>query len=165
MRDHIFFLASDYLGGRIGPSAEYEIAAQYVATQFASAGLEPLTSEKGNMNSYFQEVPYERVVMDKEASWLLHSESGDKEFLHNEDYKIFEGRYIPEKAMEVVFVGYGIHEPDYGWDDFKGLDVGGNVVIVMSGSPLKKDKPVLPDSIHQEQAEVHLAIDFPVSTL
>ena len=37
IRDHIFFLASDYMNGRVGPSAEYEIAAQYVATQFAAA--------------------------------------------------------------------------------------------------------------------------------
>ena len=53
MRDHIFFLASDYLGGRIGPSAEYEIAAQYVASQFVSAGLEKVSSDQESMDGFF----------------------------------------------------------------------------------------------------------------
>jgi len=150
MRDHIFFLASDYLGGRVAPSAEYEIAAQYVASQFVSGGLEPLKSDSGNMSGYFQEVPYERLVFGKEATWSLQSATGMKEFTHNEDYKILEGRYMPEEAMEVVFAGYGIHEPDHGWDDFENIDIKGKMVVVMAGAPMKKGKAVLPDSLHQQ---------------
>jgi hypothetical protein len=150
LRDHIYFLASDFLGGRVGTSKEYEIAAQYVASQFAEAGLEPLVSEKGNMEGYFQEVPYEKVVFDNEATWILHTKGGDKEFNHNVDYKVLEGRVIPEIPLEVVFVGYGIHEPDHGWDDFEKLDVKGKMVIIMSGAPVTEGEPVLPDSIHQQ---------------
>jgi hypothetical protein len=150
MRDHIYFLASDYLGGRVGPSAEYEIAAQYVATQFAAGGLEPLSSEEGNMDGYFQEVPYEKVVFGDEATWTLQSKTGEKEFIHNEDYKILEGRSIPEGSMDVVFAGYGIHEPDHGWDDFENIDIAGKMVLVMAGAPMKKGEAVLPDSLHQQ---------------
>jgi hypothetical protein len=150
MRDHIYFLASDFMAGRAGPSAEYELAAQYAATQFASGGLKPLLSEEGNMNGYFQEVPYTKVVLDKDASWVIRTREGEQEFRHNEDYKIFEGRVLPEEPMEVVFVGYGISEPDYGWDDLKDLDIEGKMVILMTGAPLKKGEPVLPDSIHQQ---------------
>jgi hypothetical protein len=150
LRDHIYFLASDYLAGRAGPSAEYEIAAQYVATQFASGGLEPLISEKGNMEGYFQEVPYEKMLMGKEAGWVLHTKDGQKTFKHNEDYKILEGRFFPEGSMDVVFAGYGIHEPDYGWDDFEKLDIKGKMVLVMAGAPTKKGEAVLPDSIHKQ---------------
>lgn len=150
LRDHIYFLASDFMAGRAGPSREYELAAQYAATQFASGGLKPLVSEKGNMNGYFQEVPYTKVVLDREASWVLHTREGDQEFMHNVDYKIFEGRVLPEEPMEVVFAGYGISEPDFGWDDLKDLDIEGKMVILMTGAPLKKGEPVLPDSIHQQ---------------
>ncbi|MEN8204071.1 MAG: M20/M25/M40 family metallo-hydrolase [Bacteroidota bacterium] len=150
MRDHIFFLASDYLGGRVGPSEEYEIAAHYVASQFASAGVEPLSSDQGNMSGYFQEVPFEKKVFSQEIKWILHSKEGKKEFIHNEDYKILESRTMVEEPLDVVFAGYGISEPDYGWNDFKEIDIAGKMVIILAGAPVKKGKPVLPDSVHQQ---------------
>jgi len=149
MRDHIFFLASDYLGGRVGPSAEYEIAAQYVATQFASGGVEAMVSEEGGMNGYFQEVPFEKVTFGEEARWILSSKAGKKEFAHKVDYKIIEGRTMPEEAMNIVFAGYGINEPDHDWNDYEGLDINGKMVLVMAGAPEKKGKAILPDSLHQ----------------
>lgn len=150
MRDHIYFLASDYLAGRVATSPEYDIAAHYAAAEFASAGLKPLQSENGSMEGYFQEVPYKKVVLDQNATWILHLKDGDREFLHNTDYKVLEGRYMPEGPLEVVFIGYGIHEPDYGWDDFEDIDVEGKLVVLMLGAPVKKGEPVLPDSIHQQ---------------
>jgi len=154
LRDHIYFLASDYMAGRAGPSGEYEIAAQYAATQFAAGGLQPLSADTGNMNGWFQEVPYQKVTLDDEPTWSLYTKEGEKVFRHNEDYKIFEGRYLPDESMEVVFVGYGIHEPDYGWDDFKGLDVEGKMVVLMSGAPVEKEKSVLPDSLHKQYSSM-----------
>jgi len=150
MRDHIFFLASDYMGGRVAPSAEYEIAAQYVATQFASGGVEPLISEEGDMSGYFQEVPFEKVEFGEDAKWILNSKTGKKEFTHEVDYKILEGRFMPEEPMDVVFAGYGIREPDHGWNDYESIDIEGKMVMVMAGAPVKKGKAVLPDSLHQE---------------
>ena len=64
--------------------------------------------------------------------------------MHNEDYKILEGRYMPEGPLDIVFAGYGIHEPDHGWDDFEKIDIKGKMVLVMTGAPLKKGEPVLP---------------------
>ena len=149
MRDHIFFLASDYMGGRVGPSAEYEIAAQYVATQFASAGLEQVSSDQGNMDGFFQGVPFEKATYSEDFKWILNTPTGQKEFTHNEDYKILEGKAIPEEALDVVFAGFGINEPEHGWNDFENIDIKGKMVIVLAGAPVKKGKPVLPDSIHQ----------------
>lgn len=154
LRDHIYFLASDYLAGRAGPSAEYEIAAQYAATQFASGGLKPLASDTGNMKGYFQEIPYQKVTLDEGVTWILSTKEGDKVYKHNEDFKIFEGRYLPEESMEVVFIGYGIQEHDYGWDDLEGIDVKGKMVVLMVGAPMKKGKPVLPDSIHKQYSSM-----------
>jgi len=154
MRDHIFFLASDYMGGRIGPSAEYEIAAQYVATQFASAGLEQVSSDQGNVDGFFQGVPFEKETFSDEMKWILNSKSRKKEFMHNEDFKILEGRNMTKETLDVVFAGYGISEPDYGWDDFEEIDIEGKMVIVLAGAPSKKGKAVLPDSLHKQYSSM-----------
>ena len=148
MRDHIFFLASDYLGGRIGPSAEYEIAAQYVASQFASAGLEQVSSDQESMDGFFQGVPFERETYGEDFKWILNSLTGQKEFNHTEDFKILRGRTIPKEPLDVVFVGFGINESEHGWNDLENIDIEGKMVIVLAGAPLKKGKAVLPDSLH-----------------
>ena len=70
LRNHIF-LASDFLNGREAATPEYEIAAQYVASQFAAAGVEPaITDEDGNL-SYFQGVPFARTTFSEDVSWDL----------------------------------------------------------------------------------------------
>ena len=99
LRDHIYFLASDYMNGRYGPSREYEIAAQYAASQFASAGLQAVDSDMDCMDGYFQHVPFQKVVLDKAISWILRTKEGKQEFLHNEDYKVLTRGFMPEKPL------------------------------------------------------------------
>lgn len=149
MRDHIYFLASDYMKGRVGPSLEYEIAAQYVASQFAEAGLVPVKCEKENMDGYFQLVPFEKGIYSKDVRWIAVTPEGEREFKHNRDFKIVEYGVMPGKPLEVVFAGYGIEEPDHGWNDFEDIDVKDKMVIMLSGAPLKKGKPVLPEELHK----------------
>jgi hypothetical protein len=150
LRDHIYFLASDYLKGRVGTSPEYEIAAQYTASQFASGKLQAIESNKQCMDGYFQNVPFQKIVLDKRISMILSSKEGEQEFLHNEHYKVWNGTHLSEESLEVVFVGYGIQEPELGWDDLEGLDVEGKMVIMMSGPPINNGEAVFPDSIHQK---------------
>lgn len=149
MRDHIFFLASDYMKGRVGPSPEYEIAAQYVASQFAEAGLVPIETDLENMDGFFQMVPFEKGVYSTDINWILKSPEGKKEFLHNDHFKILEDGIMPEAPLEVVFAGYGIEEPDHGWNDFEDIDIADKMVVVMSGAPMKKGEPVLPEDLHK----------------
>ena len=150
MRDHIYFLASDYMKGRVGPSPEYEIAAQYVASQFAQAGLEPIQTELECMDGFFQLVPFEKGVYSADINWIMQTSNGEKEFLHNKDFKVLEDGIIPDAPLEVVFAGYGIEEPDHGWNDFEDIDIEHKMVVVLSGAPLKKGKPVLPEALHKE---------------
>lgn len=154
MRDHIYFLASDYMKGRVGPSPEYEIAAQYVASQFAQAGLEPVKSELENMDGYFQLVPFEKGVYAEDVKWLVHSGDGKQEYLHNTDFKILEDGFVPGEPLEVVFAGYGIEEPEYGWNDFEDIDVTDKMVIILAGAPMQKEKPVLPEALHKEYSSM-----------
>ena len=83
LRNHIFFLASDYLKGRVAATTEYEIAAQYVASQFAAAGLEPAVVDEEGNKSFFQGVPFERTVFNEEI-----------QFFNNQFYRFFNIRWI-----------------------------------------------------------------------
>ena len=148
LRSHIYFLASDYMNGRIGPSAEYEIAAQYVATQFAAAGIQPVVKEEDGNMSYFQGVPFARTVYDDNINWSLRAGGAEKSLQHKMDFKIMYGNNLSHSNAEVVWVGYGIEEPDHKWNDFKNIDVEGKIILLMSGAPLKNGKPVLPILVH-----------------
>lgn len=152
LRDHIYFLASDYMAGRAAPSAEYEIAAQYVASQFASAGVQALLKNEEGELTYFQEVPFIKTSYGEDIKWTLTTAGESKEFHHLEDFKIFSSSTTVNETLDLVFVGYGIEEPDFGWNDFEGLDVSGKMLIVLSGVPTKKGKAILPEAIHEKYA-------------
>ncbi len=149
LRDHIFFLASDYLNGRVGPTAEYEIAAQYVATQFAAAEIEPVHTQDGN-RSFFQDVPFVKTVYDDKLKWKLDINGTDRQLVHREDFKIVYGSKLNFEKTPLVWAGYGIEEPEHKWNDFKDLDTEGKIIVFMTGAPVKKDKPVLPGEIHRK---------------
>jgi len=151
LRDHISFLASDYLNGRVATAPEYEIAAQYVGAQFAAAGLLPaIINEDGNM-SYFQGVPFAKTTYSEEIKWSLSINGTVTELVHKQDFKILFGSELNHDDLEMVWVGYGIEEPDHKWNDFKNLDVEGKIIICIGGAPVKKKgKPVLPQDINDK---------------
>ncbi len=150
IRDHIFFLASDYMNGRVGPSAEYEIAAQYMATQFAAAGLEPVIENEDGKKSYFQGVPFAKTTYGDEITWKINNNGKEIELIHKEDFKILFVNNIAFRNIEIVWAGYGIEEPDHKWNDFKDLDVEGKIIVCISGAPVKNGKPVLPEEVHEK---------------
>jgi len=150
IRDHIFFLASDYMNGRVGPSAEYEIAAQYVAAQFAGAGLKPaIKREEGNMD-YFQGVPFIKITYSDDIKWKLLKEGKEIPLQHKEDFRIIFGNKLTHNKEELVWVGYGIEEPDHNWNDFEKLDVKGKIIVCIGGAPTRNGEPVLPEEVHNE---------------
>jgi hypothetical protein len=129
-RSHVAFLADDLLEGRDTGSRGHEMAAHYVATQLQGLGLRPA----GPNGSYYQQVPFVRYQMtDAPASLSV----GGQSFAHGQQIIFgqspFEGRLQAEAP--VVFVGYGLHAPQYGLDDYRGLDVRGRIVVVLSGLP------------------------------
>ncbi len=148
LKNHIFFLASDYLNGRVGPSAEYEIAAQYVASQFAAAGLEPAITADDGTKSYMQGVPFTKTTYAGDLGWNIIKDGTETALMIKEDFKILLGNKLSYDKLELVWAGFAIEEPGYDWDDFSGLDVEGKMIICISGAPLKNGKPVLPADIH-----------------
>jgi Zn-dependent M28 family amino/carboxypeptidase len=139
MRARIRYLASDLLEGR-GPATRGDKLAQaYVASEMEGLGLQPGAPD----GSWYQPLDVVGVTTHAPeiASFTRGSERVDLRF--REDYIAFSGVQAPEAQAsgEVVFVGYGIVAPEYGWNDFKGTDLKGKVLLVMNNDP--EDDPAL----------------------
>ena len=126
-RAHVAFLADDLLEGRDTGSRGHEIAARYVASEFASLGLHP-----GNGDSWFQQVGFVRAASDPGATLTV----AGRTFAQGHDIAL---RASADGAASIeaplVFVGYGLDMPSHGLNDYQGLDVRGKIVVVLSGTP------------------------------
>jgi Zn-dependent M28 family amino/carboxypeptidase len=135
---HVRFLADDELEGR-GPGVRGgDIAAKYIASQFAQYGLKPA----GDDGSYFQNVNFVGVQAQPGTSFTLKPAGGDAVQLKLRDDFVVSNQTQGETAdidAPVVFVGYGIDAPEYQWDDYKGVDVKGKVVLIIVNQPPSKD--------------------------
>lgn len=140
IRADVAFLASDLLEGR-GPGTRGDRLAQaYLAAQLQALGYEGAAPGGG----FLQKVPL--VGMRTHAPSRVAFSSGGKrlELAYYRDFIAVPGVQKPVAAVrnaEVVFVGFGITAPEYGWDDFKGADVRGKVLLVVNNDP--EDDPAL----------------------
>jgi hypothetical protein len=150
IKHHIYFLASDYLEGRFIASKGYEIAARYAESQFKAAGLKPGLQVDGKP-SFLQPVPIQKRTSKDTPVLTVKTPKGEIILTHGKDFKWLDGDILPcqGRTLEVVFAGFGIREAAAGWDDFKGLDVEGKLVLIWPGAPLKKGKPVLSEALHK----------------
>ena len=127
---HLRFLSSDLLEGRAPSTRGGDLAAEYLATQLSLLGYAPA----GDSGTYFQSVPIRESVVD--PSSIMRVGEGAPLTLLSE-IVAFSGRAEArlELAGEVVFVGYGIVAPEYGWDDYAGVDLTGKIAMVMVNEP------------------------------
>lgn len=133
LRAHIKFLADDMLEGRGPGSRGGQLAARYIAAQFETLGLEPATADR----TYFQQVQMIGSKTDPSSRLTIKTTEGDAEFRFGDEFvggTDLEQTEIPVSG-DVVFVGYGINAPELKWDDYKGQDVRGKVVMMMVNEP------------------------------
>ena len=125
-------LASDEFEGRAPASPGEEKTVAYLVEEFKKIGLAP-----GNPNgTYVQNVPMIGITSQPTATFI----AGGQTFkpTHLIDYVALSKRVTPRvdvNASEIVFVGYGIVAPEYGWDDYKGIDVRGKTVVMLINDP------------------------------
>jgi Zn-dependent M28 family amino/carboxypeptidase len=137
LTEHVRILASDKFEGR-GPATRGEtLTVDYLIDQFRIAGLKP-----GNPNGTFiQNVP---LVGYQTFPTLSVSAAGRQLSLKFIDEFVHDFPVLRPSAratdLPVVFAGYGIVAPEYGWDDYKGVDVSGKLVVLLSGEPERVDK-------------------------
>ncbi|HEX3320239.1 MAG TPA: M28 family peptidase [Terriglobales bacterium] len=138
MRAHTRFLSHDLLEGRGTGQRGGDIAAEYIATQFATYGLKPA----GDNGSYMQRVPMVGITPMPDTKFALvgpGSDSRDLKVL--DDYVAYDQTQKPQSDVnaDIVFVGYGIEAPEYNWDDYKGVDVKGKVLLMLVNEPGNDD--------------------------
>lgn len=134
VRAHIGFLASDLLQGREAGSEGFDIAAQYVASQFAQLGLKPA----GANGTWFQPVPLIAMRPKDQGRFVVRDKAGaETPLVFGEDVLIgrMAGPGDQQVSAPLVFAGFGVVAPERGRDDYKGLDVKGKIVVVLSGAP------------------------------
>ncbi len=131
IRWHVRYLSHDLLEGRGTGQRGGDIAAEYIATQFAEYGLKPA----GDHGTYMQKVPLVGITTLPETKFSLVPKQGETMNLKPlDEYVAYDQTQQAQSDVDadIVFVGYGIEAPEYGWDDYKGLDVHGKVLQMAS---------------------------------
>jgi Zn-dependent M28 family amino/carboxypeptidase len=130
LRAHLGFLADDALEGRAPGTRGGELAAKYIASQFARLGLEPA----GDSGTYFQRVPI--IALTPQPS-LAVAGGAATPLAWKDDYVMWSMRNdsTVRATADAVFVGYGIVAPELGWNDYEGADVKGKIVITLVNDP------------------------------
>src|SRR5262249_14922561 len=125
--------ASDAFEGRAPGSSGEEKTLAYLTEQFRRMGLKP-----GNPDgNYVQEVPLVGFRATR-VTGSINTRGGPISLSFPDDFVAVSRQMTPEVKVEdsdVVFVGYGVVAPEYGWDDYKGLDVRGKTLLMLVNDP------------------------------
>jgi len=134
LRADLTFLSSDALEGRMSLERGSEVAIQFIAAEFAKAGLKPLVGD-----SYLQPVELIRFLPDpKETSLVVEAGGKKQRYTFMTDFYGFYPHDVDVNAP-VVFAGYGITAPEFHYDDYANLDVKGKIVLVFDHEPQETD--------------------------
>lgn len=133
---HTKVLSSDEYEGRGPGTPGEELTVKYLTEQFQKLGL-----KAGNPDGTFvQKVPLVGFTAQSTASFTAGGKTTNLNF--PQDYVAVSRRFVPESKVEnsdIVFVGYGVVAPEYGWDDYKGLDVRGKTIVMLINDPAVPD--------------------------
>ena len=138
IRADVRFLSHDLLEGRGTGQRGGDIAAEYIGTQFWLDGLRAA----GDNGTFFQKVPMVGITPGPETTFDLVPKNGDTMRLKPlDDYVAYDQTQRPSDDInaEIVYVGYGIEAPEYQWDDYKGVDVRGKVLLMLVNEPTSND--------------------------
>lgn len=140
MVSHIDFLASKFCRGRETGDVGMDAADKYITSVLKGAGLQPA----GEFGSFFQEVKLKEVSLSDHIHLSIEERIGTTPLIKNAK---LEWDYLPilisaekEVTAPLVFAGYGITAPEHNYDDYKTVDAGGKVVLVMRHEPGENDE-------------------------
>lgn len=138
IRWHVRYLSHDLLEGRGTGQRGGDLAAEYIATQFAEYGLKPA----GDRGTFMQKVPLVGITTLPETQFSLTPKQGATMNLKPlDEYVAYDQTQQAQSEVDadIVFVGYGIEAPEYNWDDYKGVDVRGKVLLMLVNEPPSDD--------------------------
>jgi Zn-dependent M28 family amino/carboxypeptidase len=132
-RAHIARLASDEFGGRKPGTAAEKLTLDYLEAEFRQLGLKP-----GNGASFLQEVPMVEITAGSDAALKFTTAGTDVNLKFRDDMVIWTKRVKARESVEaspLVFVGHGVTAPEYGWDDYAGIDMRGKTALILINDP------------------------------
>jgi hypothetical protein len=137
LRDHLVYLASDSMKGRKTGSSEYLLAATYCAKKLDESGIRPLYPDIDGIADFYQDVPYKSINYSKGRYPIILANENGLKYADGLNFRvnITEGSQSGNNTLKVVFVGYGVSAPEYGWDDFSGVNIAGKAVLVLNQKP------------------------------
>jgi len=130
---HIATLSSDEFGGRSPMSEGERLTLNYLEDRFRELGLEPMFGD-----SYRQAVPLVAIENVAESTLHVRGDGVELSYANGPEAAVWTKRVVESTGLEdseLVWAGYGIVAPEYGWDDYAGLDVAGKTVIVLVNDP------------------------------
>lgn len=134
LNEHVRVLASDEFEGRGVATPGEQRTVDYVVSQFQALGLEP----GGPDGSWVQRAQLGRTRQDGPATITVSAGGAGRALARGPDILVSSDRpvnHITVTNAEVVFAGYGVSAPERGWDDFKGMDLRGKVLLVIVNDP------------------------------
>ncbi len=133
MKEYIQILASDEFQGRKPFSEGEEKTIEYISNVYSDLGLVPAINK-----TYLQEVPLVEVTVGVDMPMNIQTDGKETDIHYKDDFVVFSRRLedkIEVKDSEMVFAGYGIVAPEYGWNDYENIDVKGKTVLVLVNDP------------------------------
>lgn len=139
IRATVKYLSDDALQGRGTGQKGGDMAADWIAAQLKSYGVMPA----GDQGTYFQQVNFFGVTTDpKQTTFTFVPKSGPEIALKFADDYVANDQTHAQKSQvdaPLVYVGYGINAPEYKWDDYKGIDVKGKMLLMLVSEPPSDD--------------------------
>ena len=139
IRAQVRLLADDMYEGRYPGTRGSDLSALYISTQFALDGLVPA----GDHGTYLQQINFVGMTAKPaETTFRFQSKNGAPIAVKfGDDFVVSNQTLTPVVDIDapIVFVGYGITAPEFGWDDFAGVDVKGKVILCIVGDPPSDD--------------------------
>jgi len=138
IRAQVRFLSSDLLEGRGTGQRGGEIAAEYIATQFALYGLKPA----GDNGTFQQKVPLQGIAtQDGTTLTLLPNNGAPQELKYRDDFVAMDNSGKPRNDIDagLLWMGYGIDAPEFNWNDYRDVDVRGKVLLMLVNEPPSDD--------------------------
>ena len=132
LRADLFFLASDAMRGRLTNTPEYDLTAEWIASRFARLGLQKLD---GTGDTFFQRFDLVTAKLGETNKLSFGTVDNRRSAKFNEEFYPLNFSTSGDVKGKVVFTGYGVTAPEYDWDDYKGRDVKGSIVMVFDGDP------------------------------
>ena len=134
MREYVVEISDDKYEGR-GPGSRGDAAArQYLAERMQEIGLVPGAAD----GSWEQPFDLIGVTSAQPEEWVFNHDNGSMTLQQWDQFIVSSGVQSEHASIddaEIVFVGYGIQAPEYDWDDFKGQDLSGKVLLIMNNDP------------------------------